>query len=173
MAASPAPLVVVFGGKMLGNLAISLGAMLLSYSIGAWLFGYSLAIHDPLGFGVSALLALFSLWSMGMLFVPLPLVSPAVSQFLTGLEYPVYILCGFLFPVLLLPIWLLPVSYALPPYWAALALHGTSSGDLQASGIWMVWLILLITSAAALALAAWLLRILLARARRQGSLVHV
>jgi hypothetical protein len=41
-----------------------------------------------------------------------------VQQWQNAMEFPVYILAGFLFPIALLPDWTGPISYALPPYWA-------------------------------------------------------
>lgn len=170
LVASPVPLMVILSGRMLGNVAISLASMALSYGIGAWLFGYPIAIHNPPGFGVSMLLALVSLWAMGLLFSPLSILSPATERFLSGLEFPVYILCGFLFSVALLPGWLLPVSYLLPPYWAAAALHGTTSGNMDFGELWAIWSVLAVTSGIVLALAGWCFRVLLMRARREGTL---
>lgn len=170
---SPAPMLIIVGGRMLANVAFSLLSMILSYSIGAWLFGYRIAFSQPAAFAVSLLLALLALWAMGMLFAPLSVLWPAAQRYLQGLEYPVYILSGFLFPVLLLPGWLRPVSYLLPPYWAAVALHGTGSGGITAPGLVGVWAVLLVTAAALVALAAWLLERFLVRARRNGTLSFV
>lgn len=173
VATSPVPLAVICGGQMLAQLAMSLSSMLLSYLIGAWLFGYSLAVHNPAGLVLTIPLALLSLWTMGMLFAPLAILSPALQQILSGLEYPIYILCRFLFPVLLLPGWILPVSFILPPYWAARALHGTTSGDLPVGELVQVWLLLAATSVGIIALALWLFHVFLTRARRNGTLAHV
>lgn len=171
--AAPVPLFVIVAGKMLGNLALSLGSMVVSYGIAAWLFGYPMAVRQPLAFAVSLVLALVALWAMGVLLAPLAVLWPAAERLLSGTEYPVYILGGFLFPVALLPVWLLPVSYALPPYWAAQALHGAARGTLPLAELALAWLFLLVSSAVALALAAWLFRVLLVRARRQGLLAAV
>ena len=89
------------------------------------------------------------------------------------MEYPIYILCGFLFPVLLLPGWLRPVSYALPPYWAVRSLQGASLGDLPKGEVVQIWLLLLVTSALMLGLAVLLFRLFLNRARRRGTLGYI
>jgi len=170
LVAAPVPLIVVVGGQIMGSVALVLVPMLVSYGLGAWLFGYPIAIRDPAGFTVSVLLALLSLWAMGLLFAPLAILWPAVNSVLGALEYPVYVLCGFLFPVLLLPGWLQPLGQLLAPYWAAYALHGTSSGSLTAPELALAWLLLLALTAATLVLAAWLFDLFLARAQRDGSL---
>jgi len=77
---------------------------------------------------------------------------------------------GFVFPVAILPGWLQPFSYLLPPYWAALALQGTSSQSLDTGSILVAWAALIATSAAALFAAIWLYRVALQRARCEGRL---
>lgn len=170
LAAAPVPLFLVVAGKMVGGMLFSLLSLVTSYVIGAWLFGYDVTIREPLPFAVSFLLATVSLWSIGMLFAPIGILSRVAGRFLNVLEYPIYILCGFLFPVLLLPGLLLPLSYALPPYWAAVALHGTSSGSLGGVELAAVWSILLLSSIATVAIAHALFRVVLRRARRDGTL---
>ena len=80
-------------------------------------------------FAISLLLPIFAFISFGLLIAPIFVMNPAVHNWQNGIEFPVYILCGFLFPIALLPGWTTPISYILPPYWAAVALHGTSSGN--------------------------------------------
>ena len=89
--ASPAPLMVIMGGKMAGSLVLALTSMLITYVVGAGLFQYPIAVDQPASFAVSMLMALFSLWAMRMLFAPLSILWPPVEQFLGGLEYPVFI----------------------------------------------------------------------------------
>lgn len=170
LVASPASLVVILGGKLIGTLAFSLVSLVLSYGVGAWLFGYSLTIADPAGFGVSLLLALVALWVMGMLFAPVAIYWRPVGQFLNILEYPIFSLSGFLFPILLLPGWMTPISDALPPYWAAVALHGAARGDLDIAGQARAWLNLLVLCAILLLVSLVMFRAVVVRARRAGTL---
>ena len=46
------------------------------------------------------------------------------------LEYPVWIATGLLFSTSLLPGWMRPISWVLPPYWGILAIrHAALGGD--------------------------------------------
>ena len=168
--AAPASFFVVYGGKIAGTLAFSLVSVVFSYAIGAWLFGYPITVADPAGFTLSLLFALVALWATGMLFAPLGILWRTVGRFLGLMEYPIYSLSGFLFPILLLPVWTIPVSYVLPPYWAAVALHGTSSGELSGVAFAEVCAVLLLSSLACFVLAAPLFRLVLRRARVEGTL---
>lgn len=170
LAASPTPLFLILGGKLIGTLVFSLLSLVLSFGIGALLFGYDVRIADPVGFAVSMLFSLASLWATGMLLAPLAILWRTVGRALTGLEYPVFALAGFLFPILLLPVWSLPISYALSPYWAAEALHGAARGELNLADLSRTWLFLLITGAIAIVAAHRLFEAVLTRARRAGTL---
>jgi len=170
VAASPAPLLLVVGGRMVGSMAFSLVSMAISYAIGAWLFGYDLVVRDPAGFVVALLFGLMSLWAVGILLAPIGILWRTVARFLNILEYPVYILGGFLFPILLLPLWSRPVSFLLPPYWSAVALHGTAAGELDAWTLVTQLGILSLGAVVAVALARILLRAVLVRARMDGTL---
>jgi ABC-2 type transport system permease protein len=105
-----------------------------------------------------------------MLFAPLGILWRTVGRFLGLMEYPIYSLSGFLFPILLLPGWTLPVSYLLPPYWAALALHASARGELDLVGLAEVWAVLLLTAVVLMLVSSRLFRAVLQRARRAGSL---
>jgi len=156
--------------RCLGTLLFSLLAMVLSYGVAAGLFGYAITVHDLAPFGISLFLAAVSFWAIGLLFSPLAILWPVVQRYLNGIEYPVYIFGGFLAPVFLLPSWIVPVSYVVPPFWAALALHGTSSGALSGAPLLATWTILCASAALLTLVSAALFRVMLRRARRDGTL---
>jgi ABC-2 type transport system permease protein len=168
--AAPVSFFVLYGGKIAGTLAFSLVSVAFSYAIGAWMFGYPITVADPVGFAISLVFALVALWATGMLLAPLGILWRAVGQFLGVLEYPIYSVSGFLFPILLLPVWTIPVSYALPPYWAAVALHASASGELDLVGLARVWAVLLLTAVILMLVSSRLFLAVLYRARRSGSL---
>jgi ABC-2 type transport system permease protein len=86
------------------------------------------------------------------------------------MEFPVYILAGFLFPIALLPNWTTPLSYLLSPYWAAVALHETSSGGGDPPTVAGAWAAMVALSVLYLVLSRQLFRVLVHRARREGTL---
>jgi ABC-2 type transport system permease protein len=86
------------------------------------------------------------------------------------MEFPVYILCGFLFPIALLPGWTTPISYLLPPYWAAIALHGTSTGTISFDQLAFAWGMMLLFSIVDLIIASQLFKVMLYKARVDATL---
>jgi ABC-2 type transport system permease protein len=166
----PTSLSVIVLGKNLANVIQSLGSMIVSYVLIAWVFGYHVTIEQPLPFLVSMLLTVIAFISFGLVLAPIFVINPGVASFQNALEFPVYILAGFLFPALMLPGWTKPLSYLLPPYWSAMALHGTSSGNLPFNQILFYWGMLILFSVVDLILATQLFKIMLVKARHDATL---
>jgi len=166
----PTPLEVIVFGKCLANISFSLLAMAVSYILAAWFFGYTLSLNQPLLFVVSMLLTVISFISFGLIIAPIFVMNPSIQQWQNGLEFPVYMLSGFLFPIALLPGWTTPISYLLPPYWAAQALHGTSSGNAPFEQILLYWGILLAFCVVYYLLAGALFKKMLVKARVDATL---
>ena len=166
----PTPMSVIVIGKNLANVLQSLASMVVSYLLAALIFGYSLHIAQPLLFAVSLLLTVVAFISFGLIVAPIFVMNPSVQQWQNALEFPVYILSGFLFPIALLPGWTTPLSYLLPPYWAARALHGTSTGGASLEEILFSWAMLLVFSAIDLFIANKLFKKMLVKARTDATL---
>lgn len=166
----PAPLPLIVFGKTLASVFQSLLSMIAAYTLASLIFGYPLAIGRPWLFALSAILALFSFVCLGLLIAPLFLLNPGIQAWQNAMEFPMYILAGFLFPIALLPGWTTPLSYLLSPYWAALALHGTSSRDLPWPGLLSAWGMTLLLGLFYLALAGLLFRRVSFQARARGTL---
>jgi ABC-2 type transport system permease protein len=134
------------------------------------LLGTPLTVSQPFLFAVSIVLMVFAFVSLGMVMAPLFITNPDVQRWQNAIEFPVYILAGFLFPVLLLPTWTTPLSYLLSPYWAAVALHETSSGKGDPATVAAAWAAMILLSVGYLFLSRFLFRVLLRRARQEGTL---
>lgn len=166
----PTPLEVIVFGKNLADVTQSLVSMVASYLLAALLFGFDLSIQQPLLFIVSLLLAVVAFISFGLIIAPVFVMNPAVQQFQNALEFPVYILSGFLFPIALLPGWTTPLSYLLPPYWAARALHVTSSGTGALPEVLLCWGMMLLFSLVYFFLSSRLFKLMLVKARTDATL---
>jgi ABC-2 type transport system permease protein len=166
----PTPFEVILFGKNLANVTLSLLSMIASYLLAALLFGYTLSLDQPLLFFVSLLLSLLGFISFGLTFAPAFVMYRSVQQFQNTMEYPVFILAGFLFPVLLLPNWTMPISYLLPPYWAAVALHGTSTQNAPLEQTLFAWGMILVFSTLDLFVASRLFKVMLYKARVDATL---
>ena len=83
-----------------------------------------------------------------------------------ALEYPGWLLCGFVVPVAALPDWLHPLSYAIPTTWAMEAVRSSAAGVSP----WREIFICLAFGAAYAVLASFLGRALVDSARRNATL---
>lgn len=170
LVAIPTPFEVVVFGKNLANVLQSLLSMILGYLVAVLFFGYSINIQQPLLFGISALLTIFGFISFGLVIAPIFVMSPGVQAWQNGLEFPVYVLSGFMFPIALLPGWTTPLSYLLPPYWAAVALHGTSTGGAPLETTLFDWAMIVVFSIIDLVAASRLFKRMLYKARAEATL---
>jgi ABC-2 type transport system permease protein len=170
LAAIPTPFEVIVFGKNLANVLQSLVSMVVGYFIAAFAFGYSLSIQQPLLFAVSLVLSVIAFISFGLIIAPIFVMNPGVRAWQNAMEFPVYVLCGFLFPIALLPGWTTPVSYLLPPYWAAIALHGTSTGGATFNQTLIAWGMMLFFSLIDLLIASRLFKLMLYKARADATL---
>ena len=166
----PMPFEVIVFGKNLANVMLSLTSMIAAYLLAAFLFGYTLSVDQPLLFFISLLLSVLGFISFGLTVAPLFVMYRSVQQWQNTMEYPVFILAGFLFPVLLLPNWTTPLSYILPPYWSAVALHGTSTGNASIQNTLFAWGMMLLFSLIDLLIASRLFKVMLYKARVDATL---
>ncbi len=166
----PTPFEVIVFGKNLANVIESLISMVTGYLLAALFFGYSLHVQQPLFFIFSLFLTVFAFISFGLIIAPIFVMNPSVQQWQNAMEFPIYILCGFLFPIAMLPGWTTPISYILPPYWAARALHGTSSAGAPLEQTLFAWGMILLFSVIDLLIASRLFKIMLYKARVDATL---
>ena len=104
---------------------------------GRLVFGIDVPFEHPLLFVLAVPATIASIGMLGFL------LSVTVVRYRTAwalgnaLEYPVWLVCGFLVPLSLFPDWVRPISWALAPSWGVraireAALGGSPLGDLAA-----------------------------------------
>lgn len=170
LVAMPTPLSVIALGKNLANVIQSVLSMVASYGLASLLFGYPLRLEQPVLFAISLVFTVVAFVCFGLIIAPVFVMNPGVQHWQNAMEFPVYILSGFLFPIALLPGWTTPLSYLLPPYWAARALHGTSSGGAGLDQVLFYWAMLLLFSLLHLFISGWLFRLMIRKARADATL---
>jgi ABC-2 type transport system permease protein len=166
----PTPLEVIVLGKNLAYVTQSLASMLLAYALASLLFGYPLSVAQPMIFFASVIFTMISFVCFGLLLAPMFVANPDIRNFVNALEYPMYILGGFLFPIALLPGWTTPFSYVLAPYWAAEALHAASSGTASIQTLAIDWGVMLLLGAVYILIGRWLFKVFLRKARQDATL---
>jgi ABC-2 type transport system permease protein len=128
LVASPTPFGLVLVPITTAMATLGLYSMVSTLLWGWLLFDIRFAVESPVAFGVAVLVALFSIALVGFL------LSVAVVRYRTAwamgnlLEYPGWLLCGFLVPLTVLPAWASWVSYVLPPTWGMRAIRAAAEG---------------------------------------------
>jgi ABC-2 type transport system permease protein len=95
---------------------------------GRLLFGIDLLIVHPLLFCLAVPATIVAIGMLGFL------LSVTVVRYRTAwalgnaLEYPVWLVCGFLVPLSLFPGWVRPISWALAPTWGVRAIREAALG---------------------------------------------
>jgi ABC-2 type transport system permease protein len=131
-----------------------------------WLFDLPLQVENWPGFVLSILMATFTIALFGFL------LSVTVVRYRTAwalgsaLEYPGWLLCGFVVPLSFLPGWALPLSWALAPTWGVAAMRASAAGESP----WFDLAVCLGVGLAYAVLAAWLGVRLIDSARRNATL---
>jgi ABC-2 type transport system permease protein len=167
---APTPLQVMVIGRNFANVLQSLFSMICSYLFIAIFFGVQLVIAQPVLFFASLFFTVISFVCFGLLLAPLFVLNPDVQRWQNGLEFPMYILGGFLFPIALLPGWTTPISYLLAPYWAARALHAASSAGGDLNDVWLSWIMMAVFSLIYLIIAHFMFKALVKKARIDATL---
>jgi ABC-2 type transport system permease protein len=126
---SPTPLATVEGLRTLTNVLAGLFSLLLALGAAMLIFGYSLAGANLWGAGVSLLVLIFAMWCLGVFMANFLAWSRLNRTFVDYLEMPVAFLCGFMYPIQVLPEWLQAVSSAIPIRWALQGLNESLLGN--------------------------------------------
>ena len=164
--AAPTPLGRVLIPTTLALSTIGLYTVVAAILWERWVFGLELRIASWPLFVVSVLAAALTLAQFGF-FLAVTAVRYRSSWSLgASLEYPGWLLCGFVIPITTLPDWLHPISWSIPTTWAMEAVRDSANG----ANPWREILLCLLIGAAYAVLASVLGRHLLVSARRHATL---
>lgn len=167
--AVPTPLVVIVFGKVCASLLLGLVSFLPTLALAYFGFHEALPRLDPLAFSISLLVMILGFFAIAVTLTPLFALWRWAFSMLNGVEFGVYALCGFMYPVALLPGWLQAVAGALSPTWAVRALYASATSAPHAAYLtW--WLAAAGLTVIYLAAGVWLYSFVEARARVSGEL---
>ena len=116
--ASPTSLGAVEAIRTMTNVMAGLLSMMVAFTAAVSIFNYSLAEANLVAVFVSFLLVLLGMWSLGIFFANFLVWSRLSGSIVEFLEMPVAILCGFMYPIYILPVWMQNISAIFPIRWA-------------------------------------------------------
>jgi ABC-2 type transport system permease protein len=128
LVASPAHFALVLLPVTIALATIGIYSMAATLLWGWLVFGVDLTIDQPLLFVLSIPATVISIGMLGFL------LAVAFVRYRTAwalgnmLEYPVWLVCGFLVPLSLFPDWVRPISWVLAPTWGVNAIRESALG---------------------------------------------
>ncbi len=115
---APAGFPTIILGKIIGNTIMSLLTMIISLMTSVIFFRIQLQLADPLFFLIALLAAILSFIVISSVIACILTLSRKTELYMNCIEIPIILLCGFAFPVSVLPFGIRIVSYTLAPTYA-------------------------------------------------------
>ena len=128
LVAAPAHFSLILLPIGLATACIGIYCMATTLLWGRLLFGINFPLEEPLLFALAVPATLLSIGALGFL------IAVAFARYRTSwalgslTEYPIWLICGFLVPLTLLPDWVRPISWVLAPTWGMSAIRESSTG---------------------------------------------
>lgn len=167
---APAGFPAIILGKILGNTILSLLSLVISMMTAAVVYRVPFYVESP-GYFIVALLALVvSFIVISSVIACLLTLSRRTALYMNCIEIPFILLCGFSFPIEILPVWIRLVSYCLSPTWAVELLRMAVDGVTNHRLFWSKLFVLALLSVGYAVFASLLYRIMDRRVRISASL---
>ncbi len=170
--ATPSRLIWIIAGRSMWNALIGILNGLAILLIAIFAFGMDITIRDPALFFLAFFATLMSLSALGLLFSSAFVLTRQAGVLTNGLEYPIYVGTGCMFPIALLPFWTAPLSLSLGPTWGIDAIRYAALDDYAGlqTGYWGDLLIMVAISIAYVAIAVYLFIVVEKRVRKDANL---
>lgn len=141
LVAAPAHFSLVLLPLAFATSAIGVYCMTTTLLFGRFVFGIHLTLEHPLLMAAAIPATILSIGALGFLLATCFARYRAAWALGAMMEYPIWLLCGFLVPLSLLPGWSHPISWALAPTWGMRAIRESSTGGTPLPDIGMCFLL--------------------------------
>jgi ABC-2 type transport system permease protein len=128
LAATPANFALVLLPISVAMATVGLYSMVATLLWGHFVFGIAMHLVHPLLFVVAVPVTIASVGALGFLLAVGFVRYRQAWALGNALEYPVWLICGFLVPLSLLPGWVAPISWLLAPTFGVRAIRSAALG---------------------------------------------
>jgi ABC-2 type transport system permease protein len=128
LVASPPHFSLILLPITLAMSTIGIYCLVATLLFGRFVFGIDLTVENKVAFGVSIVGTVLSFGALGFLFAVSFVRFRAAWALGNLFEYPVWLIGGFLVPLVLLPNWVRPISWVLAPTWGMNAIRESALG---------------------------------------------
>lgn len=167
---APVPFAVTLIGKIVANMLWGLLSMILAFVYLKVVFQLDLVFYHPWLFVVSVIFVLLALSVFSFFLALIFTLSRQAEALMNFIEYPIYLICGFLFPISYLPDWLQWISYILPPTWAIQLLRDVTVETLSLSSVMISYSVIAILTLMYILIDVYCYRLMDKKARMSGKL---
>lgn len=148
LGATSTPFPKIMYGKILGNTVLGILSIIITFLWITLVFGEKVAVKHPFILLLGFLLMIAGFMGLSMIMALAFTMSRSARGLMNCLEYPIYILTGMVFPLAMLPKYVLPLSWILSPTWVVkimqAAIHGyTNSQEIVLPTVMLVGLCIL------------------------------
>lgn len=145
---APCGFLWVVMGKIMGNTVLSLATLLVSMATAGILFQVPISLASPGYFTIAMLTLIIAFIVISSVISALLTLSRKTELYMNMIELPFILLCGFVYPVDILPKWIQTVSYLFSPTYAIeilrMSVWGVTSTELFWQKCGMAWLITIV-----------------------------
>ena len=173
MIGSPTKLATLQGIRTLTNVLAGLFALILAFIAAAAIFGFSFNEANIPGAIISLLLLLFAFWCSGVFLANFLVWSRVSGTFVEYLEMPIAILCGFMYPLRVLPDWMRAMADFIPMRWALEAMNESLLGMRDPAWLGRHWTFAIGLSLATMLVTAFLQEKVQDKLRVNGELTEI
>jgi ABC-2 type transport system permease protein len=128
LVAAPSPFPLIIFPLTLSMATVGAYSMVATLLWGRFVFGIHIAIAQPASFVLAVLVTVIAIGMLGFLLAVSSVRYRSAWALGNALEMPVWLICGFLVPLSVLPSWLQPVAWVLAPTWGLDAIRAATEG---------------------------------------------
>jgi ABC-2 type transport system permease protein len=154
--ASPTSIGAVEAIRTFTNVVAGLASMLVAFAVAVFGFGYPLGEINVPGAIISLLMIVTGMWALGIFLANFLVWSRLNIGLVEFFEIPVALVCGFMYPIRILPDWMQSISAVIPIRWALEALDSALVGGRNMVFFWTQWGMALMLSVLFVLLTRWL-----------------
>jgi len=172
--ATPSRLVWIVAGRSASSAVLGLVTAIAVLGIVVVGYGAMVGVANPALFLLALILTLTSLSALGVVFCSSFLLTRSAQVLTNGLEMPIYVASGSMFPIALLPFWSHPLSLSLGPTWGidAMRLAAGAAYVGMGFGYWFDIFVVLASTIIYLTIGFGLFAVVEKKARREATLTE-
>lgn len=167
---TPIDFKIIVLGKLAGNTVLGMIPFLILVVITMLIPEVGTQISSFLIYFILLTAVGFSFLSVSYVLSAVLMLTKRASIIMNFIEYPIYILCGFIVPVQYLPSFMEPICLLLPPTWTMKLIQMMLSGNADYLSIFRIFIIIIFMSSIHFIAGILLFHIIDKNIRRKGSL---